>query len=451
MASSSLTAPTFNGSSSYSSDFQQVLTRAVQLASLPMQQMQNNVNDLTNQQQSLAGLEATFVSLQGALQSVSAATQGSLGATVSDNSVVSANASSTALPGNYSIVVSSVGSSTTTLSNSGLTAVTDPTKGNISSSSSFTLTVDGKTTTITPSGTSLEDLATAVNASAAGLQATIVNVGGSSTPDYRLALTSTQLGADTIQLNDGSQNLLTTLSTGAAAQYTLNGGTSTVTSNSSQVTIAPGLTVNLLKANPSETVNINVTTDFTGLQTSLSNLATAYNSAVDALTQQRGQSGGALAGQSIIFSLSDVLNQVTQYTNGSGSVTSLNDLGLSLDQSGHLSFDSSTFNGQNTAAIQQFLGSATSGFLQAATNAVTSTTDSTSGIIEGESNALQDQITNENSQIVSEQSRITDLQNNLQQQLSAADATIANLQAQKTYYANLFAAEYLQNSPTSGL
>ena len=449
MASSTSPVSTiaFNGSSSYSSDFQTVLNRAVQLASLPEQQMQNNVNDLTTQEQAIAGLEANFASLQGAMQSIQSSAQGSPSASA-NSSAVSVSAAGTALVGAYSIQIDSVGASTSTLSNAGSTAVTDPTTANISSATSFTLTVNGKTTTISPTGTSLESLATAINTAGAGVQATIVNVGGSSSADYRLAVTSTELGPDTIQLNDGTNDLLSTLSTGAMAKYKLNGGTTDVQSNSSQVTIAPGLTAKLVQTT-SAPVSIAVNNDFTGLENALSTFASTYNSTVDALAQQRGQSGGALAGQSIIYSLNDILTNMTGYTSSSGAVASLSDLGLSLDSTGHLSFSQTTFSGANTSAVQQFLGSATSGFVQAANAALSSVTDSTNGIITGESNALQTQITNENTQISQEQSRITDLQNNLQQQLSAADATIANLQAQKTYYTNLFAAEYLQNSVTS--
>ena len=50
---SSLPTVSFSGSSTYSSSFQQVLTRAVDLASLPMQQVQNDVSDLQSKQSAL--------------------------------------------------------------------------------------------------------------------------------------------------------------------------------------------------------------------------------------------------------------------------------------------------------------------------------------------------------------------------------------------------------------
>ncbi|HJT89788.1 MAG TPA: flagellar filament capping protein FliD [Bryobacteraceae bacterium] len=458
MSTSPIPPPTFTGTSKYASDFQQVLARAVSIASLPLQQLQNQEINLTNEEQALSSLQTTFGSLQTAIQNLTSV-QSSLYASVADPSTVSATADSTALPGTYSIQVTSLGSYTTTLSNAGSPAVTDPTKQNISSASSFTLTINGTNTTITPSGSSLDDLANAINAAGVAAQATVVNVGSNSSPDYRLSVTSNNLAADTIQLNDGTNNLLTNLSTGSAATYQVDGLTSSISSNSRTVTLAPGLTVNLLATNTGNWDNITVARNTAGISNDLSALATAYNAAADALNQQHGQGAGALSGDSLVNSLGQVLQSISLYTGGSGSVTSLTDVGLNLDSSGHLSFDPTVLNSASPAAVQQFLGSATSGFLLAATNAMNSVTDPVTGMIQNSISSVQTQITNTNNQISDEQTRITDLQNTMQQQLSAADAAIAVLQQQVTYMSSLFATMYPgagnnnimnSNNPTGG-
>lgn len=442
--SSSATTIPFNGSSTYSSDFQQVLNKAVQQASQPMDAMQTQVTNLTGQESAVASLQTTFTSLQTAIQDVSTAAAGSPSAQSSDSSAVSATASAGALNGTYTIQVDSPGSSTTTLSDAG-TTVTDPTTGNISSSSTFTLTVNSNQYTISPAGSSLEDLADAINAASDGVQATIVNVGSNTSPDYRLSLTSDDLNSDTIQLNDGTQNLLETLSTGAPAKYQLNGQSTQIQSTSSQVTLSPGLTVSLLQQTSSP-VTITVSTDFSNLQSALSSFASAYNSALSAVTAQTGQNGGALTGQSVIYSLQNVLNSLSTYTGGSGSsVESLADLGLTLDSSGdgNLDFDASTFSAADPAAVQQFLGNVSSaGFLQTANNAVDSMADPSTGILQSDGTALQDQVTSLNSQISQQQTIVNDMETNLENQLSQADAAIANLQAQTSYYTELLNVEY---------
>ena len=433
---------TFTGSSTYSSSFQQVIQRAVNIASLPLQSLQSSVSTLKSQQSAIASLGSSFTTLHGAIQQIATAAGANATASVSNSSSVSATASSGALPGVYSIQVDDPGSSTTTLSKSTLTTVTDPATGDISSATSFTLTVNGAAHTVTNTGNSLSGLAEIINAGGYGVQATIVNLGGSSNPDYRLALTGTQLGSDTIQLTDGSNDLLDTLSTGAPAQYKINGGTTDVQSNSSQVAIAPGVTINLL-AQSTSPVKITVSRSFSTVQSALSSFVSAYNSAFDALAQNRGQNGGALSGDSLVFTLTNVLRQVSQYQAGSGTISSLSDLGLTLDDTGHLSLDTSALANPNAAALSHFLGDTISGgFLKAANDAVNGITDSTKGLVATDYNNLGDQITNLNAQVADQQSKITDLENNLQAQLSQADAAIATLQSQKTYFQELFQATY---------
>ncbi len=437
----SIPSPTFSGVSKYANDLQQVLNRAVAIASLPLQQMQNQETTLTQQQSALTSLQSTFGSLQTAIQNLSSAAQGNVSATVSDPTSLQATALSSALPGTYSINITNLGSYTTTLSNSGLTTVTDPSSANISSSSSFTLTLNGTNHTITPSSNTLNGLATAINQAGLPVQATIVNVGSNSAPDYRLSVSSTNLAADTIQLNDGTRNLLGTLATGAAATYQVNGSLTNIQSNSRQITLAPGLTVNLLQQTSSP-VTITVAQDKTSLSNSITAFANAYNSAVDALTAQHGQNAGPLSGSGTILSLGQLLRSITQYSGTGGAVNSIADMGLTLDKTGHLSFSVSAFTSQNLSAVQQFLGSATSGFLQTTTNAIKSAADVSSGLIQTSLTSIQNQITSQNAQIAAETNRITVMEQNLQKQLSAADSAIAVLQQQATFMAGLFATSY---------
>ena len=411
-----------------------------------MQQLQNEVTTLQSQQSALASLGSSFDSLQTALQGISTAASGNVSASSSDTSVVTASAQSTTLPGTYSIQVSNLGSSTTTISNAGTPPVTDPSSASISPASSYTLTVNGTTTTITPSADTLDDLADAINNANAGVAATIVNLGSNSSPDYRLALTSTELGADAIQLSVGTTGLLTTVHTGADAQYSVNGNTTVLNSNSDQVTLAPGLTATLVSAKPAETVNITVAASEGNLSSALSSFASAYNAAFTAVAGQVGQSGGVLAGQSLVYELQDALSKIAQSTGASGSVQDLSDLGLTLGSDGSLTFDSSQFSAQSAAGIQQFLGGLTSGgFLQSANNILNTLTDATTGTLADEYNNVGTEITSDQSEISSDQNRVNLIQANLSEQLSQADAAIEVLQEQNTYYTNLFQTENANN------
>jgi flagellar hook-associated protein 2 len=426
-------------SSQYSADLQQVLSRSIAIASLPLTQLNNTLTDLQNRSTELNTLNGKFSAVQTAIQSLSTAVS-STTAQVSNSSVLTAQSDATAVPGSYTIDVVKAGSPSSALSLGTLPAVTNPATQSISSSSSFTLTVGGTPVTITPSGNSLSALADAINSSGANVSATIVNLGSPSAPNYQLSLQSTQLGDITLQLNDGTNDLMGTLSAGIEAQYQVNGQPATpISSDSSTVTIAPGVTADLLSAGDS---TVTVSESSTDQANALSSFATAYNAAVDELNLNRGQGGGALTGDALIYTLSQSLRDISGFTGGSGSVQNLTDLGLTFDQNGHLNFDQTVFNSaaaSDPGDLGAFLGSPTTGgFLQEATNTLTSLGDPTDGILETAISDSQTSIDNQNQKISDEQDRITALTTSLTTQIDNADALIASLEQQQTYFTTLF-------------
>jgi flagellar hook-associated protein 2 len=442
----------FTGVSSYASDLQQVITRSVAIASMPLTLMQNQLQNLSSQQSALSGLDSTFTALQNAIAGIGNALGPCSYSATSSSSAISALVSSAALEGSYSVDVTSLGSYSTSVSDPSLPAVADPNSSSISTASSYTLTVNGKTTTITPAGGSLMDLAQAINSASAGVQASIVNTGSS----YRLVVRSTNLAGDSIQLNDGSQDLLDTLTTGAPATYDisgLGGATQPIDSSSRTVTLAPGVTINLLQQTAAgQPATVTVSRDTSGAASAISSFVDAYNAAVDALNQQVGQSGGALSGQSTISDLRNAMRQITQYSGTSGGVTLLSQMGISMDDTGKLTFDASQFSSVNASDLDQFLGSATGGgFLQTATNAMNAVEDPTTGFIPTATNDVNGEITQENNVITQEQQKISDLQSTLTQQMAAADATIASLESQKNYITNLFTAMINENTNGTGV
>lgn len=435
----------FTGTSSYSQDLQNVISREVAIASLPIQQLQNSVSQLTAQSSELQTLNGRFSSVQSAITSLSAAAGQTLAASVSDSSVVNASLSTGASAGTYSIDVVKLGSYSNALSSDGLAVVTNPGSQNISTAAGFTLTVNGKVyPPITPSASNLSALALAINSAGAGVQATLVNVGTDQNPDYRLSLQSSQLGPVTMQLNDGSRDLLAPAGPpGETAQYVVNG--KQVESGSRSVTLAPGLHVNLTGTTAGTPATITVAPDGGAIQSALQSFAAAYNAAIDGLAHNRGQAGGALAGQSIVYSLTNSLRSLSSYSSGNGPITSLASLGLSFaDSSGHLSFDAGAFSAaasSNMDALKQFLGSPDGGgFLQVASHALSGIDDSSSGTLSTAMSSTLSGINSLNQQINTKQDQVNQLQQNLSRQMAAADALLASMQQQATYFNNMFTA-----------
>jgi len=438
-------APTFNGQSQFAASLQQVITRAVGIASLPLDSDEATLTTLDGQSAALDGLDSDFTNLQSSVSSIqNALTSDSLSSSISDGSIVSATVGSGATAGTYSIHVDDLGASSTALSNPGATPVTDPTSQGISSSTTLTLNVNGTLTTITPASSSLDDLASAINTQASGqVQATVVNVGSTGSPDYRLSLTASNLGALPIDLTDSSDtSVIAESNEGSLATYEVGGLSTPLTSDSRTITLAPGLTVNLLGASTSDQpTTITVSNDPSALASAFSTFAQAYNQATADLAQYHGKGGGALEGDSIVSTLTNVLQQLSNYSNGSPD-TALANFGITVNDTGQLSVDSAAFTSAASAnfggLVATLGGTTTGGFLESATDALNGVEDPTSGAVKIEENNVTSEITAQNTAITNEQAKITLLQTNLTSQIVTADAAISALESQLSYVNGLF-------------
>jgi flagellar capping protein FliD len=182
-------------------------------------------------------------------------------------------------------------------------------------------------------------------------------------------------------------------------------------------------------------VNLSVSTDGSQLSTALQSLVTSYNSLLDQVNQQTGQSGGVLVGDSIIWQISNDMQQLASYwdPSSSSSIHSLSDLGIEFNESGEMSFNQNTFNSLSSSQISdayKFLGSSNSG-LGALANNFTQVTDPISGLIQSQ---LSD-YTNQDSQLSDRIATLTDQatisQNALLAKVQAADALVAKLQSEQ--------------------
>ncbi len=443
---SSSTSPIFTGSSSYSKDFAQVITRAQQIASLPITLLTNQKTTLTGEQTALAGLSTAFSSLQASTIALGSAVNGSNRvASYSDSTVAAATVGPAALPGVYNLEVVDPGSLATATSNGA--GVTDPAKGGISGVFAFTLHANGVIyTDIMPSDSTLNALADAINSSTKGdVRATIVNFGTTAAPSYQLSLQNTKYGALDITLDDGQggPNLLGAANGGVAVQYRVNGqpvAPATLSSDSRNLTLSPDLTATVLARG---TTSITVTQSTSGMVSAINSFVKAYNSARTTLDAQRGTGGGALAGQSIVSTLSDSLRNLASY-GSSGAISSISAIGLTFDQNGVLSFDSTVLAAaaaKDFKSVTDFWGNTTdSGFLKAANDTLSAITDSAKGVIPTTLLSVAGEITDTGNRISENQARVDQLTESLNHQMAAADALIASLQQQATYFTNMFAA-----------
>lgn len=426
----------FNGASRYSQDFQNVISRAVSIASLPLNLLNSQKTDLANRSGALSSLDRSFSSLQMALEGVQGVLgSASLASTVSDSSKATVTIADGAMEGNYSIDIQDIGAYSTMM-----TGQWDGTPG---TEHSYKLYIGAAEYDIDPADNSAASVAAAINTQYGDkVRATKVNVNPAGN-DYRIALQSTTLGDAALDIKDDGDSLAVLQTDGRQAHYLVNNSGVDVYSSSRSVTISDGLTVHLLASDTDNPVEITVARSAGALSGALSAFAAAYNNAVSALDQQ-GQSDGALGGDAVLLGLSQVLRGLATYGPQDPSLPDMMSLGLELDKEGNLTLDESAFASafaSNSAGILAFLGSSASGgFLKTATDGLNSVENSDTGLLETAETSVTDQTTRLTNQISDEQARVNDLQTRLQQQMAEADALIATMEQQYNYISQMFQA-----------
>ncbi|OGT02484.1 MAG: hypothetical protein A2143_10335 [Gallionellales bacterium RBG_16_57_15] len=324
----------------------------------------------------LAGFQTTVHSLSSASKFTS------LDATPSDDTILSATASSIAVAGIYSLEITSLAqaqkltaagqtSSTASIGDGAATTVTFD-FGTISGGSfangtytgaAFTSNGNGtKSITIDSSNNSLQGIRDTINAARMGVTATIIN-DGSGTP-YRLALSSDSNGTSnslkisvsgnaavgSLLAHDpaGTQNLSETV-TAQNAVFKVDGVAVSKTSNSVSDVIQ-GVTLNLKKITASP-ATLTVAHDKASISNAVSGFVKAYNdlaktlkdiSAYDPKTRQ----AAILQGDSTVRTIQSQLRSMlsTPVVGASGDLTTLSQIGVSFQKDGTLALDSAKLN-----------------------------------------------------------------------------------------------------------
>jgi flagellar hook-associated protein 2 len=549
MGTTGTAAPTatqyFTGLSSYSSDFQSIIQRAVSIEQIPIQALQTKQTDNLNQKQALIALNPGVASVGSAVAALGtlASTQG-VSASSSDSTTVSVTNIGATAPGTFT--VSNISSLATAASETSVAGYADPTSTAVSKSGHVNLVVGTNTYALDlTSNNNLDGLANAINSAGAGVNASILTIGSNS----YLSVTASNTGATTLQLNDvpldlitktgsgteastqtyadmttaqvsssgnvdlvvgtttyhmnltGSNNLtglmnainsagapgVTASITGSAGAYSLSltgppgtlslndlptvsdlisstnqgknasfymNGVSVTRASNTVNDIIPGVSFNLLKTTaPTTSVTLSLATDPTQLSNALQTFVTSYNTLVSQVAQQVGPSSGALGGDLLISQISQDTQQLSSYWNGSGSIHSLADLGVTFaDNSGQLTFNPSVINGLSSSQVSdafKFLGSSNSGFAALA-NDFTQLSDPISGQILTQENGydaanteLASQITNLNSRAAAEQADLT-------AKVQKADALVAELQSeQNTVNSSISSLNYVLYGKTT--
>ena len=424
----------FTGISQYSSDFQSILTRAVSIAQLPVQALQNQQANIQQEETELTTLGTAASAVGHALQALGQLGSGqALSATSSDSNVVTATNTGASAGTSYSIT--NVTSLASAASETSKISYASGTSTPVSSTGTMKLVYGSNSYTINlASGqNNLVGLKSAINNLGAGVTASILTAGS---VDY-LAVAANNPGATTLQLNDdptgANTNILTSANQGKNTVFSLN-NIPISEPNTTINDVVPGLTLNFTGTTASnETVSINLATNRSQISSALQTLVTSYNALSSQENTEFGTGGGLLSGNNIIYQIRQAMSSIVQYQ-GSGSMGNLANLGIEMDQNGKMSLNQQTFNALSDSQIAsslQLLGSSTTGIggLQQAFNSLT---DPIAGTIQQQQSQWSTTSTNLTNQIATKTTQIQAMEQTLNRQLQAADATAAQLASQQS-------------------
>lgn len=395
-----------------------------------------DVNTLSNALESLTDFEGVLAEKEGSS---------------SDESVLQlTSAASTAVAGSHTIVVNTLAQTSSYYSDA--IASTDALSGSLTftvgSGSAQTINVDSA-----DNDTTISSLADAINSGSYGVTASVITDGAS----QLLSIVSNTSGAAgnlsiSASLNDTTTSSainFTQAQAGQDASFTVDGIAATSSSNTVS-NVIPGVTFQLLSAAPGTDVQVEITNNNSDVESSVSSFVSAYNTVIGDLNTQEGDDASGnpepLFGSPTISTLQDQLQQALVFTQSSGAVTSLTQLGVSVNNDGTLSLDTDTLDSELNSNYQDVVnffqpsGSFTSfggNFTTVLNNLGNSAPDGvlTLALQENstEESTLNTNISNENSLISTQESALTT-------QLNEANYTLEEIPSQIDEVNELYSA-----------
>lgn len=368
------------------------------------------------------------------------------------------SAASSAVAGSHTVVVNSLAQTSSYYS--------DAVSGTDTLSGSLTIAVgSGTAQTITLDSTdnTIATLASAINSGNYGVTASVITSGSS----QRLSLVSNTSGAAgnitiTPSLTDSTTSTAVNFTQGQAgqdAQFTVDGISATSSSNTVS-NVIPGVTFQLLNASPGTPIQVEITNNNSSVESTLSSFVSAYNAVITSINaqEQNNAQGSAepLFGSPTLSTLQEELQQALDFTQSSGAVTSLTQLGVSVNNDGTLSLNTDTLDSELNSNYQDvvnfFQPSASftsfgSNFTSALDNLGNSTPTSLLSLAQSE-NSTQESALNAN--ITNEETLISSQEASLTTELNQANYTLEEIPAQIQYVDEIYSAITGYNQPKLG-
>jgi flagellar hook-associated protein 2 len=420
-------------------DFNLILESVMKQARGPLTAIENRQAGFKAQLTSLGKLTSQTNTLRQAADDLADSTAGdTVTAATTDASAVGVSSGSGAVAGRYDVVVQQLARAQTTAA-----ATTLPDTNTTVAATGGTLDIGGVTVTV-PGSVTLQELAATINGTAdIGVNASVVQSGSGA---YRLVLTGKETGADE---SFSITNSLTgsTLTFGANAVEATD---ATILVNNVQAisktntfdSAVPGVTLTVLKADPVETIGINVTSSPAALKTRLEAFVKSFNDVIgffnDQQTAQAKGDAGSLARDPMARQIRTQLRSSLTAAYGTGDLERLSQIGVEFTLTGTLKLNSTTFEKaltDNADGVMALLSGDDGAFagvvstLEAYTN--------TDGLLKSSRDRLTVQIRAMDTQLFQAQDRLAVQRATLQQEFIAAEIAMSRLNAQSSALAGV--------------
>lgn len=309
--------------------------------------------------------------------------------------------------------------------------------------STFTIG-DGKTSQSisVPAGSTLQSVADQVNRAGLNLTASVVSSNGST------HLTFSSTAGSIVSVSADPALVLTESQTAVNAKLTVDGVPVESASNTVTGSLA-GVSFNVLSSTGGSSATLTIGADASQANGALSQFVADYNTAITSVNGQFTFSGGSgaqgvLGGDSVARSLQASLLGLTTFTSpgANGQVSTLADIGLTVQSNGTLSLDNAkltaVLNSSPQTITNLFQGTAPGGGFAAMAKGVLNAFSSSSGSIAADISNLNKRYTSFQSQIndfesgyiASQQTLLTAMYSKAEIALQQLPATLKQIQAE---------------------
>src|SRR5690606_12869703 len=281
------------------------------------------------------------------------------------------------------------------------------------------LTVGQETRQVTVGGSNntLEGIAAAINGAGLGVQAQVLDTGGSGSERYKLVVSSTKTGVEnafTLTFDEGDQalqDLVAELNAPGSANQVVAASDATFKVNGVQISRAtntigdaiPGLTLDLKGVHAANgKTRITVSTDASKTAEKVKTFVDAYNKIIDFVKEQNeldeeGKAKNPLFGDSTVRTVRSALRAILggSVDTGNEAYALLAQVGITADRDGRLTFEQGkleTARGDDENAAERRFTSANGGIAQRIYDQIDTFTDAVDGLFKARNDGFDRRI-----------------------------------------------------------